>query len=114
MMNKANENKHEYIRLLKPSFALKTMVWFVAFLLSLIIALFFDSMTSVLVVIVLLNTLGFGFSSALADLTASIAERKRIQPNQWFIADIEREKKHYGPLRANRLFGHPLGKQKWF
>ena len=62
----------------------------------------------------LLNSFGMVLVSTLADLTASIAERKRIQPNQWFIADIEREKKHYGSLRANRLFGHPLGKQKWF
>ncbi len=47
-------------------------------------------------------------------MIAHIAEKKGKQPDYWFIADIEREKKHYGPLRANRLFGHPLGKKKWF
>jgi hypothetical protein len=112
-MNKS-EDEYEYIRLLKASFALKTLVWFVAFFLLLIIALIFDATATFVIALIVLNIFGFGFSAALADLIAHIAEKKGIQPGSWFIADIEREKKHYGPLRANRLFGHPIGKKKWF
>ena len=112
-MNKSEEDEHEYIRLLKPSFALKTMVWLFGFL-FLITALILKATTAVVIAIVMLNIFSFGLSGAIADLITHIAEKKGIQPNQWFIADIEREKKHYGPLRANRLFGHPIGKRKWF
>ncbi len=54
-MNKSEETEHEYIRLLQASFALKTLVWFVAFFMLLIIALIFDATTTFLIVIVLLD-----------------------------------------------------------
>ncbi len=114
MMENIRESnlKEPYIRLLKSSWTLKIVVWLVSFLVSLIVALIFDATIILLIVFFALNYLVFELTTPIADFITSKAEQKRKQPGTWFIADIEREKKHYGPLRANRLFGHPLGRKK--
>jgi hypothetical protein len=113
-LNKPDIKRHVHIRLLTPSLHLKIVVWLVTFSVSLIFAFIYDATIVLLIVFLALNILVFSLTTPIADLIASIAENKRKQPSMWFDPDVEREKKHYGPLRANRLFRHPIGKKKWF
>lgn len=50
-----------------------------------------------------------GLSGTIAHLITKKAELAGTQPNPLFDIDITREKRRYGPLRANRIFGHPVG-----
>lgn len=106
------ETRVEFIRLLKASWTLKVVVWLVSFVVSLITALIFDATIILLIAFFALNYLVFELTTPIANFIASKAEQKRKQPGTWFVADIDREKQHYGSLRANRLFGHPLGRNK--
>jgi len=99
-------------RLLKPSFTLKIVVWLVVFAISLAVALIFDITQTLFIIFLATNYFIFEIITPIANLIAKLAERNGKQPSIWFVADVKREKKHFGPLRANRLFGHPLGKKK--
>jgi hypothetical protein len=52
------------------------------------------------------------FCEAIAQWIAKRAELSGAQPGSLYEIDVEREKRRYGPLRANRLFGHPIGKSR--
>lgn len=58
--------------------------------------------------------LGFGPLGLVAPFCSAIAQRaeqRQVGPGTWYAIDVEREKRRYGPLRAHRLFGYPVGDQ---
>jgi len=117
-MTEKNSNteglSEEYIRLLKPSSVLYLFVGVLIFLVALVIVLFFENMGMVFFITALIGVTPFILVKPLAYMIARKAESKGCGLNSWFVPDVEREKLHYGPLRAHRLFGHPIGRKKWF
>ena len=104
----------KHIRLLKPSSVLYLFVGLLIFLVALAIVLFFKNMGMVFFISALIGVTPFILVKPLAYMIAHKAESKGCRLKSWFVPDVEREKNHYGPLRANRLFGHPIGRKKWF
>ena len=98
-------------RLLKASISLKVAVFFIILSMTLLMAYIFSAFElSLLLGLILLFP--FVLTNITTEIITRIAEKRNTEPNPWFDADIEREKRRYGPLRAKRKFGHTIGKSK--
>jgi positive regulator of sigma E activity len=104
----------KHIRLLKPSFVLYLLVGILVLIVAFIITYLFTNLATVFVISALIGLSPLILIKPFAYMIARHAESKGCGLNYWFVPDVEREKLHYGPLRAHRLFGHPIGRTKWF
>jgi hypothetical protein len=105
----------KYIRLLKPSFVLYLLVGLLIYIIvSAFVYFILNNVGTIIVISIFFGLSPLVFVKPIAYMIARTAESKGCGLSYWFVPDVEREKKHYGPLRANRLFGHPLGRKKWF
>jgi len=52
------------------------------------------------------------FAETLSEWIAKRAELSGKSPGLLYVPDVLREERRYGPLRAARLFGHPIGRRK--
>ena len=96
-------------RLLKPSWALRIAVSIFVLMPSLAAAFIFRDSGWILLGVTLVGLAPIVLVEPIAELITKRAEAKRFPPSRWFKIDIKREQQFYGPLRARRLFGHPLG-----
>ncbi|MEM7804471.1 MAG: hypothetical protein AAF545_06060 [Pseudomonadota bacterium] len=102
----------ERIRLLKPSAELYVAVGLLIVAIAVVIGLSCRTYG-----IALFWSLIFGFGPLglvplICSALAQRAEQRQVGPGTWYVIDVEREKNRYGPLRAHRLFGHPIGDQR--
>jgi hypothetical protein len=100
-------------RLLKPGLALYALVapavllLLAVFFLFLVPADYYSAFWLISVLVV-----GSGLTGAIAQFISKRAEQSGTQPGAFLVVDVEREKRRYGPLRANRLFGHSIGREE--
>ena len=103
-------------RLLKPSSLLYILVVAGNLIALVLIALLFIAAESAFPAILITLLFGFGFiwmtTEAIAEWIAKHVEQAGVKPGALYEIDVRREKRRYGPLRANRLFGHPIGKSE--
>jgi hypothetical protein len=101
-------------RLLMPSSLLYGLVFVANSSIVSLIALFLLAAETAVIAFSITLLLGLGFiwmsTEAISEWLAKRAEQAGRQPGVLYEADVKREKRRYGPLRANRLFGHPIGK----
>ena len=105
-------NDFERVRLLKPSVALYMVVTVAILLVWICIAFLLLPDEAALLFLALFVLAPVAVINPIAAAIAKRAERSRVKPGGWFEVDIQREKRRYGPLRAKRLFGHPVGKDE--
>ncbi len=100
------------IRLLKPSAALYLVLGLAVLLVWAALAFLLFPLQYALVFLAFFALAPIGVIKPLAFAISKRAEYAQTEKGQWFEFDVEREKRRYGPLRANRRFGHPIGQKK--
>jgi hypothetical protein len=110
-MNESFEdNRVRSGRSLKPSYLLQLVVGLCVLIASLFAAIFSARLGLALFLCGLIGICPLLAVPAISEAICKIAESRGAQPGSWFDADIKREKSRFGPLRAYRLFGHPIGR----
>ena len=98
-----------HVRLLQPSLALYGVVGLLATLAYFAVGVALLSFQFALFLFVFIAPTLLAIVEPICSACARRAELKQVGPGPWYDIDVEREKAFYGPLRANRLFGHPIG-----
>ena len=110
MTTSDEDSSVKHIRLLRATGLTRGLISLALFVVALIIGIMYGSVGLMLFIV------GFVWASLLALVRpigramSQHAEQRRIEPGLWFEIDVDREKERYGPIRAHRLFGHPLGR----
>ena len=94
------EQRH---RCLKPSVKLYGAVVAVMLIICLAITLVFSSFGWALLVTGLFGASPLVLVRPVAMEITRKAEYRNIQPNSWYIVDVEKEKRRFGPFRARRM-----------
>ena len=113
-----DKNDPEIIRtrLLKPSGHLYFLIVVGNLIVLILIAFLFLAAETAFWAILITLVFGLGFiwmfTEAITDWIAKRAEQSGAHPGVFYEVDVKREKRRYGPFRANRLFGQPIGKSE--
>ena len=101
-MKKQATNEQRY-RCLRPSLLLYGAVTGVIFIVCLFVALICSNFGWALVVAGMFGATPLVLVRPLAFEITRQAEYKKVQPNNWFVVDLEKEMLRYGPIRARRM-----------